>query len=353
MSDVFGGGGGGSGGGDFTTQGGLTGGSGGGVLFAPQFPGTISPEVNQILNTSGTGSTGTPGVPAGSGVPGGVGQPGGIGDTAPAFPFQSIIPSSPGSPGVNEPNIFEQLAGIGTPGSNFNVSQTFVDPAQQAFLDFLRTQGAGVAQGQQQAIGDFAFPFASQLLSGGTELLNSLSSGAFADPLRNFELNDSLIEGQISALGTDIDTQLQEFLGGAGGLGSEFVLGGTLGGGRQQVQEGIATRGAIDAFARESAGLRGADAAQRQRLGLDQATSLSQLQGGGQETALSNLQNLFNLGISPFDAQFAPLLNLAQLIGDPTRLQESFGQGTTGAAGGGIDIGGTADLIDTIRELFA
>ena len=352
MTDVFGGGGGGSGGGDFTTQGGLTGGSGGGVLFAPQFPGTLSPEVQQIMNTSG-GTGGTTGAPGGVGSPGGIGQPGGIGDTSPAFPFQSIIPGSPGAPGVNEPSFLESLAGQGTQGSNFNDSQTFVDPAQQPFLDFLRNAATGVAGGQQQAIGDFAFPFAEQLLSGGTDLLNSLSSGAFADPLRDFQLNDSLIEGQISALGTDINTQLQEFLGGAGGLGSEFVLGGTLGGGRQQVQEGIATRGAIDAFARESAGLRGADAAQRQRLGLDQATSLSELQGGGQETALNNLQNIFNLGISPFDAQFGPLLNLANILGDPTRVSETFGQGTTAASGGGIDLGGTADLIDTIRDIFA
>ena len=352
MGEPFGGAGSTGGGGDFTTQGGLTGGGGGGVLFAPQFPQLPSTQLGlNAPNAVGSGSGGTTGV----GAPPVFGSPaGGVGDQGfPAFNFNSVIPNNPGSPGVNEPSFLETLAGAGTAGSNFNVSQTFVDPAQQGFLDFLRNQASGVAAGQS-GIGEFAFPFAQQLLGGGTALLDSLSSGAFADPLRDFQLNDSLIEGQISALGTDIDRQLQEFLGGAGGLGSEFVLGGTLGGGRQQVQEGIATRGAIDAFARESAGLRGADAAQRQQLGLDQATSLSQLQGGGQETALGNLQNLFNLGISPFDAQFGPLLNLSQILGDPTRLQETFGQGTTAQGGTNpLDLGGTADLIDTIREIFA
>ena len=353
-------------GGDFTTQGtggggGGFGGAGGGVLFAPQFPGTLSPEVNSILNTSG-GSGGSGGGVGGVGSNGGIGgSTGGIGVPGGGFEGSggiptgftgSIIPGTPGPPGVNEPGTLAALGGAGTAGSNFNVGQTFVDPSQQPFLDQLREQASGLAGSQQGQIGDFAFPFAEELLGGGRDLLASLSSGSFADPLREFTLDDSLIEGQIDALGTDINEQLQRFLGGAGGLGSNFALGGTLGGGRQQVQEGIATGDAVRAFATESAGLRGADVAQRQQLGLDQASGLSNLLGQGQIAGLDNLQGLFDLGLSPFGAEFGPLESLAGIIGDPTLLREEFGQGTTASSGTNpLDIGGTASLIDTLNEL--
>jgi hypothetical protein len=305
-------------------------------------------------SSGGGGSTG--GTTGGTTGGGGIGTPGGGFEGSgfggiPSF-TGSVIPGTPGPPGVDEPSTLAALGGAGTAGSNFNVGQSFVDPAQQGFLDQLREQAAGLAGSQQGQIGEFAFPFAEELLGGGRDLLASLSEGSFADPLRDFTLDDSLIEGQISALGTDINEQLQRFLGGAGGLGSNFALGGTLGGGRQQVQEGIATGEAARAFATESAGLRGADVAQRQRLGLDQATSLSNLLGQGQIAGLDNLQGLFNLGISPFGAEFGPLEALAGIIGDPTVLREEFGQGTTAAGGQNpLDIGGTASLIEVLNEI--
>jgi len=53
-------------------------------------------------------------------------------------------------------------------------------------------------------------------------------------------------------------------------------------------------------------------------------TAAAQTQLGG----LGELQNLFNLGFSPFQAEFSPLLALNQVIGQPTVLQtgESFGR---------------------------
>ena len=337
----------------------------GGALPQGLFGGGTSALPGLVTQTGGSGGGAGPtgGVTSG---PGGVGVGGGFGNIGtPGGGFEgagiggipgfagSVLPNTPGAPGVTEPSFLEALGGAGTAGSNFNVGQTFVDPSQQPFLDLLREQATGLAGSQSGQIGEFAFPFADELLGGGRDLLASLSGGGFADPLRDFELNPSLIEDQIGALGTDINEQLQRFLGGAGGLGSNFALGGTLGGGRQQVQEGIATQGAIDAFARESAGLRGEDAAQRQRLGLDRATSLSQLQGQGQIAGLDNLQGLFNLGISPFGAEFGPLEALSGIIGDPTLLREEFGQGTTAATGTtGLDIGGTASLLTSLNEVF-
>ncbi len=362
MGGIFGGGTGGSGGGiSVANAGGFPGGP-----VQPLFQGDLSTttgaegfgggfptNISNILNSPGGG---TGGVPGGPGTGGSIGTPGGGFEGAsfgPGFVGGSVIPNTPGAPGVNEPSFLETLGGAGTQGTNFNVGQTFVDPSQQPFLDQVRGEASELAGRQQEQIGEFAFPFADELLGGGRDLLASLSGGGFADPLREFALDDSLIEGQISALGTDINEQLQRFLGGAGGLGSNFALGGTLGGGRQQVQEGIATGDAARAFATESAGLRGADVARRQQLGLDQATSLSQLQGQGQIAGLDNLQGLFNLGISPFGAEFGPLEALSGIIGDPTLLREEFGQGTTAAGGQNpLDIGGTAQLLDVLNEVF-
>jgi hypothetical protein len=65
--------------------------------------------------------------------------------------------------------------------------------------------------------------------------------------------------------------------------------------------------------------------------GLNQAGQLGagQLGLGG----LQSLQGQFNLGFSPFEAEFTPLQNLAQIIGGPTILGEGSSFGKTDAFG--------------------
>ena len=64
------------------------------------------------------------------------------------------------------------------------------------------------------------------------------------------------------------------------------------------------------------------------------------LQGAASQTGLGSLQSVFNLGLSPFAAQFSPFLAAAQIFGAPTVL--STAQATGSSVGrqtaGGINI---------------
>ena len=233
--------------------------------------------------------------------------------------------------------------------------QTFVDPGQQGFLDFLRQQGQGVAQTQLQpgfGAGAVAQQQAGQLGGIGQDLLGRLQGGAqgqggLAGQLAGAVggvvqggaagtefLQQRLREGnpflneQISQLGQDIGTEFRESI--LPGIRRGATQIGALGGGRQGVAEGLAAQGAQRSFAQQAANLRFSDLGVRQAAAgqLQQAA----LQGGqlagagiGQQLAASQagigaLPGLFNLGQSPFGAAFGPLQEFAGLLGGPTVL---------------------------------
>ena len=257
---------------------------------------------------------------------------------------------------------------------------TFVDPAQQPFLDFARAQAQGLQGTQQGQIGSL-FGTAQGLqqqgqgflqgLQGSQEQLGQGFGGGFGqgqagiDALTSFvgqpgQAEQALqrqafgqnpaLQQQIGQLGSDINRQFQQQLT---GITSEAIGGGQLGGGRQGVAQGLLGQSALDAFSRGATDLRGQDIgrqlqasealggleAQRGQLGgaLGQLGGQQQLGAAGLNQAgllgqgqlglggLQSLQGQFNLGFSPFEAQFTPLQNLAQIIGGPTVL----GQGTS------------------------
>ncbi len=244
-------------------------------------------------------------------------------------------------------------------GFSQDFSQSFVDPAQAPFLEFLRSAGQDVTAGQIGQIGDVAGELGGTLLEQGgravgsvlgpaqgpgQDIIQSLQrfSGSSADSLVP-SLGESNVEGVISTLGQDIERQLRRQLTGAGGIQSEAALAGAAGGGRVGVQAGIAQEGAISTFGREAAGLRNQDLARRQELGTQlagiQAGALGTAGGlaagaeeqriGGQLGGLSQLGELFNLGLAPFAAEFGPLQAFASLLGDPSILGQSQGFSTS------------------------
>lgn len=262
--------------------------------------------------------------------------------------------------------------------SSFTESGTFVDPNQQRYLDFLRSQATGVASGQIGNIGNVAGNLAGTLMGVGGQAVGSLASGLGGDlaglrgQLTNFSpqfgpvstpqadissFSQEYIAPTIEALGEDINRQLARQLGGAGGIDAGFAAGGTLGGGRNMVERGLAQEAAINQFGQAAANIRLQDAQQRQQLAANQALqtqSLGQqaqalnqaagLQGGAQQlaalqaaggigqselggaqAALGSLSGLQQLGLSPFAAEFAPLASLAGIIGGPTVLSQAVG----------------------------
>ena len=239
--------------------------------------------------------------------------------------------------------------------------QTFVDPAQQGFLNFLANQGQGIAQGQlgPGGVGAFAQGQAQQLGGVGQNLLGILQGGAQGTGLggqlagavqgvtpggapgtqflqdRISQQNPFLNE-QITQLGQDIGQQFRESILPSIRRGATQI--GALGGGRQGVAEGIAAEGAQRSFAQQAANLRFSDVGLRQAAAaqLQQAALAGgQLAGSGlgqqltaAQAGIGSLGGLQQLGLSPFGAAFSPLQQLGQLIGGPTVLSQgtSFGQ---------------------------
>ncbi len=260
---------------------------------------------------------------------------------------------------------------------------TFVDPSQQPFLDFARANAQQLAGQQQQQIGGL-FDLAGGLGGQGQNFLGGLQStqqtlqqgfgGGFGqgqggiDALSQLSQgqglgqgqlqriaggNDPAVQGQIDALGSDLARQFSQLLP---GIESEAIGGGQLGGGRQGVAQGLLGQATQDAFGQGAADIRFQDL-QRQfgaastlqqgqtqaggalgQLGGQQALATAGLNQAGQLGSgqlglggLQSLQGLFNLGFSPFEAEFTPLQNLAQIIGGPTVLGEGTSFGKTDA----------------------
>ena len=260
---------------------------------------------------------------------------------------------------------------------------TFVDPSQQPFLDLVRGQASQLAGQQQGQIGGL-FGLAGGLQQQGQQFLgglqgtqqglgqgfgggfgqgqagiNALTAQAGGTDFASQQLQrqatgqNPALQQQIGQLGQDINRQFEQQLS---GISLEAIGGGQLGGGRQGVAQGLLGQSALDAFSRGATELRGQDIGRQlqaaQAFGQQQqgaAGALGQL--GGQQAlgtaglnqagllgqgqlglgGLQQLQGQFNLGFSPFEAQFTPLQNLAQIIGGPTVLGQGSSFGRTDA----------------------
>lgn len=181
--------------------------------------------------------------------------------------------------------------------SSFGESASFIAPEQRGFLQQLWGQAAQAYPSMQ----DMATRYSRQsddLYAQGQGLLSQLTGAT---------------GGMIDQVGEDINRQLQRQLGGAGGIDSQAAMMGGMGGGRNQVERGLAQEGALDAFGRQAAGLRLA----------------------GNESAMQALPGLQGLLGSGMTAQYGPLAALAELIGGPAILQQSRdqSQGTSRSRG--------------------
>lgn len=225
----------------------------------------------------------------------------------------------------------------GSQGTSFGQTGggTFVDPQQAGFLDFLRNQGQGAFGGQQAG----AQQFGQQLggLAGQSGQLTGQQNPFLAQLQQQAGGNPDLVAQQTQQLGGDISQFLNETI--LPSITSQGIGQGTLGGGRGQVSRGIAGGEAARAFSQGALGFQTADAQRAQQ---------AAIQGGGlfQQGIGQGLQGLGQQGQflgQGFEAQFAPLAQLAQLFGDPTVLSQQFGQQGSQqtafdqAVGGGFD----------------
>lgn len=214
------------------------------------------------------------------------------------------------------------IGGSASRSSSSSRASSFVDQAQQPFLQDLRTQAAALQQGQQGAISQTAFGLQDRLGGQGDQLGQSLANqAAGTDPFTSGlaqlgNAQNPFLDQQIAGLGGD----LQRFLGQSlGQIGQGFASANQFGGSRQGLAEGSAITGAINEFGQQSANLRGGDLT-RQAQALQAGGALQQ---GAALGGLGQLGNRFNLGLGGFGAEFQPLQNLAGIIGAPTVLDKS------------------------------
>lgn len=215
----------------------------------------------------------------------------------------------------------------GVSGSSSTQNIAFQDLFQQLF---------GGASNVAGGIDTSSLTNAANLLftSGGGFLEQLAGGGAGAGFLEDrLQRSDELTQEQIDLLGEDIGRFLSEDVNPA--ITSGGVSASTLGGSRGEVQRGIASRGASEAFARGASDIRlGAQA---------QNDSIAQFLAGNETerlgSALTQMPGLFGLAEAGTFAGLSPFMLLSQIMGGPTTLTDSTSFSEQFGESFGLDFG--------------
>jgi hypothetical protein len=226
--------------------------------------------------------------------------------------------------------------------SSFGAGSSYIAPMQQGYLQQIYGAGSQLAMQQQPQVAAYTGGQGANALEQGRAFLEQLSgqaggSNQFLGQLRDFRpdysAGQTAVQPVIDQLGRDITQQLGRQVSGAGGINSQEALAGNLGGGRNQVRAGIADEAALQTFGREAANLRysagsaGVEQQLRAALGGGQLEAQDvATRGALSQAGIGGAQSVFNMGLSPFSAQFGPLQAYAALLGGPTVLQSQFDQ---------------------------
>ena len=178
-----------------------------------------------------------------------------------------------------------------------NTSESYVDPSQQPYLNWIRNQGlwqASRSMGQQGTLQGIS----QGLMGQGTQFLNNLQG--IGSP--------EMQAAQIGQLGTQLGDFFSEQINPAIRGNAQQAM--QLGGSRQGIAQGLAAGKLGQAFSSGATDIMAN--AQQQRL---------QASMGG----LSQLPGLMGVAGDPYTAQYNPLMQFAAILGGPTVLNESQG----------------------------
>ena len=160
---------------------------------------------------------------------------------------------------------------------------------------------------------------ASLLFNSGRDIIGQLQDGGAGRQALEDRLTarDGLADEQIEQLGADLSRFLAEDASTA--ITASGVSANALGGSRGEVQRGIATRGASEAFVRGSTDIRLRDQSARDSI----AAQLMQGDADRAGAAGNLLPQLFGLAEGGANASLAPFLALSQIFGQQTALTSS------------------------------
>lgn len=159
---------------------------------------------------------------------------------------------------------------------------------------------------------------ATQLFTGGTGFLSSLTENSAREYAENRLQGNPQLDEQIDALGSDISRFFETNINPS--IRSNAVASGTLGGGRQGVAEGAAVDAQAREFTRGALDLRSADLAQRDQVAAGLMDSGNQAAAIG----LDSLPGLLSMADSAAGgAELDIYSRLSQILGGPTTLTDA------------------------------
>lgn len=165
--------------------------------------------------------------------------------------------------------------------------------------------------------GDLSFA-AKQLFTGGSKFLDSLGGDAGSAYLEDrLSSSNPVLEQQISQLQEDTGRLFREELNPA--ITSNAVRGGTLGGGRQGVAQGLAADSVTRAFTQGATTLRAGDVASRDSI----AQSIATNSLNAASTGLGALPSLLDVLDKGNNAALTSYQRLGSILGGPTTLTTS------------------------------
>lgn len=158
---------------------------------------------------------------------------------------------------------------------------------------------------------------AQQLFTGGSQFLQSLGGDVGSEYMATRLNSNAPVDDIIASMKTDAGSLFRDELNPA--ITSRAVAGGTLGGGRQGVAQGVAQARVADDFARNAAALRYADVQAKDQI----AATIAGNSIATANTGLGALPGLLDLVERGQNAELAPFSNLAAIMGGPTTLTSS------------------------------
>ena len=202
----------------------------------------------------------------------------------------------------------------------FNRSQQDIWGMQTPFFQQMYGMGSGLL-GQQQNVGGAAQGMVNQFMPGIMQGFGGLGNiaqtggpvGMYANAMNPFSGQQVQQFGQ--QLGDFFNQQLLP------GIAGNAVAAGQLGGGRQGVAQGMAAQDMLQQFQQGATGIMN----NAYNTGANAANAATQAMMGAGSSLPGFAADAFNLGMSPFNAAWSPLQQMAGLLGGPTVLGQSEG----------------------------
>lgn len=269
-------------------------------------------------------------------------------------------PSKQSSQSTSSQQGFNTSSSFGTTDAS---STSSAQSSQDVFLSDLLSKVYGGAAGAAAGVDTGGIASAGQqLFSGGLNFLGQLTANPGAADLaaRASGTDTSARDAQLGALKTQLGDFFNENL--LPGITSRGVSSGTLGGARDAVELGTATKQIGNTFSTGAASIISADQAARDAA----AGKLADVTNQGAATGLSALSSLYGLQQGTQTAGLLPYQLLSSIIGGPTVLGSSSSQsgssstGVQGSTSYGFDTatsqstgqgtGGTQGLVQSFLE---